>query len=776
MGRAAALWDELNEDADPIGELLAGPVGGSPPGGVPFLTNVLADTSARIIVRAAFGADLTSTEPQHWNWYDITSDVRQADGQNVTISPMGRSDEASVAQPAGCIFQLDNTAGDYSKTATGKWWPYIRRNTPVKVELYVGGLLSQRFEGYANGWVPSWDTSANLAVVTVSASGILRRLQQGKSALRSTYTRGVGASAQVVGFWPFEDGKDASRIAEYTGLQSAITVDPTLITFQEGTPPAGTDKVAKLAAGALIAAPVSYTSTNEWTLSLLVNIPSAPASDTVLISWTTTGSYPTMRYLMTPNYLGTGQTYVRFQGFDSGGSLVLDDAIPYSDGSGAVATGDGFGKWLNIVLSIYTDTPNNQIFYEHSLYNPDSDEKLLGSGYLSAKTAGKLTSWSISASAGGGLVGANVGQIAVWSLSLDWTDIVNTKFRKYLNGYAPGAFHAGETATDRLARICNEEGVPIEIVGTSDIVMGAQPIDTFVNIIRECETADGGVLTDGRGPGLRYTARSQRYNTPVALTLDASAGQVGDPFQPTDDDQRNRNVVAVDRKNGSRATAQDVTGTVGTDAIGTYDTSLTVNVASDSILENRAAWEVHLGTVDEPYRYPTLNLDLSATPGVASGWLATPLDSRLDVTNVDAVASQHPGGTISLLLEGYSETLTPFDWTISANCSPYSPWQVFTLNDELGRLETGGSSIAAAASAGSSTLSVATTGQVLWTTSAVYPGDFPLYIKVAGLQVTVTAIVGTTSPQTFTVDPTTVTKNLHAGDAVTLWQTGALAL
>lgn len=772
--RTAALWDEWVDD-DLLGDALSGfTAAASPAGGVPFLTDMFGP-GARLLVEAAFGADVTSTEPQSWNFYDITTDVRQADGQRVTISPMGRSDETAQAQPAGCAFQLDNTSGDYSKNPLGRWYPYIRRNTPIRVRLYVGGQWSTRFQGYANGWVPSWDTSGNLAVVAVSASGILRRLQQGKSPLRSSYTRGIGSSASLVGFWPCEDGASSARIAEYTGLQAPVTVDPLLVSFQQGTPPAGTDKVAKLSAGAVLAAPVSYASTNQWTLSLLVNIPSVPAGDTVLVSWSTTGSYPHMQYLMTPNYLGTGQANVRFQGYDSTGALVLDDAIPYSDGASGGLVGDGFGKWINIVLSMYTDTPNNEIFYEHSLYGPDSDHKLLGNGFIASKTAGQLTAWSMTATSGGALVGANVGQIAVHSISLDWTDIVNTLYRKLLNGYAPGRFHAGETATARLARLCGEEGVPIEVVGTSTVTMGAQGIDTFINLLRECETADGGVLGDGRGPGLRYTARPLRYNTPAVLTLDAAGADVADPFNPTDDDQRNRNLYKVDRKNGSSVTYADVDGPLGTDTIGTYDSTLTVNVATDDVLLNRAAWQVHLGTVDEPYRYPTLNLDLAASPDVAAGWLATPLDSRLDVTNVDDVAPQHPTGTISLLLEGYTETLGPFDWRIAANCSPYGPYRVFTIGDQvLGRLDTGGAQLGADAATGATSLTVVTTGVKRWIDSATYPSMFPFDVEVSGTQVTVTAVAGTSSPQTFTV--TGVTKPLHAGDTVKLWKGPVIAL
>ena len=98
-----------------------------------FLTNVFGP-NARILVEAAFGANL-SGDPNYWPWVDITQNVRQAGGQVIAITPMGRSDESSQAQPAGCAFEVDNTTGDYSKGPQSRWYPLIRQNTPIRIPL-----------------------------------------------------------------------------------------------------------------------------------------------------------------------------------------------------------------------------------------------------------------------------------------------------------------------------------------------------------------------------------------------------------------------------------------------------------------------------------------------------------------------------------------------------------------------------------------------------------------------------------------------------------------
>jgi hypothetical protein len=277
--------------------------------------------------------------------------------------------------------------------------------------------------------------------------------------------------------------------------------------------------------------------------------------------------------------------------------------------------------------------------------------------------------------------------------------------------YSAGRGYPGETATARIARLCDEQDVNLTVVGTSDTAMGPQLADTFLNLIRECETADHGVLYDGLGPGLVYATRAARYNISASLTADMAADppQVAYPFDPADDDQRNRNVFKVDRKNGLSVTVEQTDGRLGTDAIGDYESSATLNVSTDSVLADHASWLNHLGTV-EGFRYPRLNLDLAATPTIVSAWLAAGVADRIDVTNVTSRAVQHPAGTVPLLLEGWSESLGPFDWTVGANCSPYEPFEVFELegSDNRGRLDLS-QTLAADIDTTTTSLSVAST-------------------------------------------------------------------
>lgn len=759
MTNVAALWDEIageSEDFFVDDDAGSGLYGGSSPGGIPFLTDSL--TNAFIIVEAAFGADINSAESQMWNWTDITADVRQADGGNISIT-IGRSDENSQASPASCSFQLDNTNGFYSaNNPAAKYWPNLKRNTPIRVRLYTNGIFFTRFQGQANGWVPSWDTSANLAIVTVSASGKTRQLGQGKSPLKSPLVRAVLAAGPKQ-YWPLDDGSNALRGASALPGGVPLTVDGTVafsgidpLTFgANGTPPItltpgttfGFGNVPQLKAGGALKATFNAGLASSWSVQLMAFTALASADTSLstiysIAQWTTTDGVVWRLYFdpvsSDTTYLTRNGTNIvnvpgawvfdelRVDAFQSGGNISVTITRSGTNTANALIAGTLTG------VNSFTCSPDKQIL------NGD---------------------WSIA-------------HVRIF----DGISEPNFKSANLATAFW-GYF--GEITTDRLARLCEEEGIQLILFGPqSDIAMGEQTTDTFVNLIRECETADDGMLFDGIGSGLAYTTRKDRYNAASFLSPDVSLGQLGDPFEPVDDDQRNRNLVRVDQKNGSSATFEDTDDPLGTNEIGTYESSVTVNYSSAGGLYDRAAWEVHKGTA-QGFRYPTLNLDLAAVPAIIPAWLATPLSGRIDVLNVASKAIQHPPGTASLLLEGYSETLTPFDWSVTANCSPYDPWRVAVIEgsgDTLCRINGGASTLLNPASMGDTSITVTTTDGHFWSTSA---SDYPQSVDAGGIQVTVSAVgAASGNNQTFTISA--LAYPIPAGSAVKLWRPATTAL
>lgn len=734
---------------------LPGPLAGaSPLPGKPFLTDEFGP-DARLLVEVAFGADLTA-DVTTWSWIDVSDDVRYASG--IDISPIGRADESSTAQPAGLKLVLDNESGDYTPySPLARWYPYVRKGTPLRVSINLGNGAGwfTRFEGRLNGWPPRWDISAQDATVPVSASGVLRRMMQGRSALKPALERALTYSAPRA-LWLLADGGDATQAASGVTGGTPLTIVGDVLLGVEDAPAGAAAAVdiavtANAADGRLTGTAPPGGSATSWTVGVWRRVSASTTSAIASGNEWYTGDPTLYRWV-----IGTldAPDVIVVNIFSSGGAL--SGIAPEVDG---INVHDGEWHHFAITATQVGGTVEVTLTVDGQYTNTDS-----GAGTLTA-----VTDQSVPQASGTYLNVLSVGfcALAVWDGVPDLASI-----------YQAGLAWAGELADARMIRLCREERVQLTLTGTSETVMGRQAAATFVALLREVEACDAGVLADGLGPGLRYTTRAARYNRPAALTVDASAGQVGDPFEPADDDQKTRNLAKVDRQGGSSAVYEDVTGPLGTDAIGTYDTSLTVPYADDTMLLDRAAWLVYLGTL-LGLRYPTLVLDLRARPELAAGWLAAGDGARVDVVEVAAVAPQHPPGDVPLIVEGYGEQLNLDEWRVTANVSPYA-YEVAELDatGNRGRLDLT-QTLAAAVDASETSWSLATPDDdPLLITTAAAPEDFPFDAYVDGEQVTITDISGGSSPQTATVirGVNGVALAHPAGTPVVLWLPGVIAL
>jgi hypothetical protein len=206
---------------------------------------------------------------------------------------------------------------------------------------------------------------------------------------------------------------------------------------------------------------------------------------------------------------------------------------------------------------------------------------------------------------------------------------------------------------------------------------------------------------------------------------------------------------------------------------------VTVNPQTDGFLTGIAAWLANLGTLNET-RWPsvTVNLNNPAVPTVLRNQIKAA--DVGDVFTITGLQKAFIYDDVHLLIIGYSETISAFVHTITFECTPADPYTVGAWSTSASsgtfRWDTGGSTIASAATATATSISVATTaGNVLWTTDS---NAFPLDANMAGERVRVTNITGATSPQTFTVVRSIngVVKALAVGDDVRLFDTPYWAL
>lgn len=724
--------------------------------GVPFFANFLAD--AFLSIEAAWGADLLGA-PADWIWYDITEDVRQSDGAAVEIVH-GRSDEASTTQPATCQLLLDNSSGKYSLGGQSSLYPYVRQNTPIRVRVTDGVSPDYvtLFQGYADSWTPTWQMTGAAPSVALSASGVLRRISQRSSPIMSSMRRRLTTETNVVAYWSCEDGKGS------TYATSELVDYPPLL-WTVGTPNfAASDafdaslSLPTLTDSALDGFVPSYSYTGQWQVRMLAVIPEAGLTDGGnLMRIYLSGAIPDTVELT----------------YHTGGVLSLQGYLP-----------DGTLQFDSGTFAFDLDGQSGRFFVEMEQNGSDIDyafgwQPVDGVALVHSDTETLAFLGDVRRV----IVGADYNHD---DLTVGHVVVQNEVTSIFSDDEELNAF-TGETTVERVVRLVGENDLRVQTYTLASEmneitdVMGSQRPADLVSLLRSAETVDQGILFDGLSAGIDFRDRRNLENASPSLVVDVAEEQLAAPLQPVDDDQARVNRVTVTREDGGSATQEDTDGPLGTSVIGTYDDSVTVSVASDQAVPRYAGWLVHRGTV-EGYRYPAISVNLAASPDLITDWLSVAgvgPGSRIDVINPSAHASEHPIDDIQLQVQGYRQFISPYRWDVEINCAPFAPWRVAEVADESGdtgeflaRLDTDGSTLASSVSAGATSLSVASSGDV-WTTTA---DDLPFDIEIEGLRVTVTAISGASSPQTFTVTGADVTKALTAGAEIKLYRPTAIGL
>ncbi len=608
-----------------------------------------------------------------------------------------------------------------------------------------------RFHGEVSSWPQRWDPSGNDVYTPIEAAGILRRLGQGAPELRSTLYRGLTtlSTNKPVAYWPAEDEEGSTTIASGLGGPPMTIV---------GTPGFGDYE------GFAASAPIPLLNDSEWTgivpgyavssqltMRFLLAVPTGGSVNAQSICKVlTSGSAPSWEVVY-----GTGGT-LRVVAKDEEGTILLD--------SGYIAFNVNGAK-LRVALDLLQNGAN--VEWDLTTVEPGQTGVTTG-GTLNNQTFGQAK--RVIVNNGGGITDTAVGHVSIQPGITSVYDLADQ-----LNAYI------GEKPARRFWRLCQEENIPFRLIGHLDDgeLMGAQTRSTLVSLLTEVAETDLGIMFEPRDLfGLGYRTRESLYNTSATVALDYDAEQVSIGLEPVDDDQATRNDITVTREGGSSARAMLETGPLSTQAppngVGPYPSSVTIAAMSDQQLPDQASWRLHLGTVDEA-RYPqvTMNLAnaaLSSNAALSAAVRALEVGDRLTIANLP---SWLPPELVSQLVYGFDELLDNFANEIVVNCVPDSPYQVgvygtarygpyaSTLAEDLTTTETGAD--------------VATTAGPLWTTAA---GDLPLDIMVGGERMTVTAISGASSPQTFTVTRSVngIVKTHLTGAAVQLFTPSYRAL
>jgi hypothetical protein len=616
-----------------------------------------------------------------------------------------------------------------------------------------------RYAGYLSSLVPTSDVSGIDKYMHATVAGPLRQLNQGQLPGQSTLRHDIPSLANLVAYWPCEDGSAATQFASAFpgGTPMALGINTT------GTPPT-------LASDSTFvgSAPLPVVNASSWlgyVGSYLVPVPAAVQVRCLV-------------HLPAAGTLADGTSIIRFWTYGQGSGttrwLIYYGNVG-SSGNLGVTTIDPLGNVVNDTGEIAFGLDGKAFRLGLSITQSGSNLNCQLSAYTQNAPAAGYTNFTINNYAVTSVQAVQVGssdlgltQTAVGHVTVEdaATDIF--ALSQQFNGFV------GEHASDRLKRLCGYIGTEFNYVGDStakSVQMGPQPVDTILNLITSCATTDGGLLYEGKGsPALVYRTSGGHLNPGGAqVALDAGQNQLSAWPQVTYDDLQLHNDIIAQRTGGSSYETSLTTGALSTQAppngVGIYSNSLTVNTQTDLMLVDVAGWALHLGTVPDA-RYPQVSINMASTHLTANAalWWAILGLNPDDFATIANLAAD----TVTLLVRGYTEVLTQLSYTFVWNCAPGSPYTAAIL-DQSFRLDSDGTTLHAVINTTANSFQVDISDGTLWTTVS---SDWPFDVVVDGERMTVGSVSGTSSPQTFssvTRSVNGVVKTHSAGAKVSLF-------
>lgn len=631
-----------------------------------------------------------------------------------------------------------------SGQATGATvWSDGLGSTPNTWSITAGGSVTAanyRAFGEIAEMPQRWDGTGRDVYVPMQADGLLRRLTQGASPLRSPIYRNLSQliGAGLLSYWPLEDGSRATSAANAIPGQPSGFVRS--ISFGEDDIFPASAGVAEMTDdNGLVRGSVTNTVNANQAFGIFYHkYPVAPLADIEVFHLYTTGTIARTTFVV-------GAATYKINCYGRDGTLLGTNFSSYG-------TGAQPGQWLatqirltvnggNVDVDLGWYTISNSAFYG------------LATLSIASATLGRPTGFATASGAALGRV--SFAHVAIGNSTFDFA---NAAFSQSSTGFN------GESALARFLRITAEEGLRGVGVGYPPDTepMGPQPIDTLPNIIEECAELDGGFIYEARDQAALVMRSRRSLYAQAATALSYTSKHLSGEFFPTNDDRYTRNEVTAQRPSGSSAIATKETGIKSIlappNGVGKYDSQISTNSSLDSRLPYLAQQAVYLGTWPDQ-RVPAISVQLQRSVFVADQTLSGAVKSlnpgdRLSVSSTPIWVG---GGTVDTMIQGYDETLANRGWEFTFTTSPYGPWLAYnnlTLSAETRyRLAAASSTLTSGITSGATSFSVSTPStSAPWGSTTSKPGNFPLDIMIGGERMTVSGI-GTWSAgaQTFTI-------------------------
>ena len=594
---------------------------------------------------------------------DVTAYVR-ADLSTVKISRGGRPDEFSDPQPGRLSLTLDNSDGRFTPaSAASPYFPNIVKNVRVRVAAIVSGVTYPRWDGHADDWALTYDGDTYTAAVITLTATSRARLVAARGQLRSFLTEEYLLDNPIT-YLPLDDPSTATTVQN-------IAPDPigngALVNIGGGgtySLATGTGPPAD-GSSALVLTPASSVSGYYAQVPVSVYSVGTPFGIT-LEAWinTVTGTSVAVDVLAGPKsslFSLTLDATKHLQSFADFGGLSVTSPLVVGNGATRHVAVTVAADGTNHVMRLYVD--GTQVGTQ-SVANPNLSlgcdrVRIGGDGYNFLYTG-------------------TVSHVAFYTTALPATRLLS----HYLAGWTG---FGGERSDQRVARIASYVGLSstvasgrtgvwvfddpvLAVFDTTTIFAGADVSTAEVGsatvygqarggseasaALNEVARTENGIVLFGRTGELTFQARSHRYNSTAAFSLDASvvtgldwrldsALQVNDQTVLTEDgiSQRARNTPSI-AANG-RISPGDIQS-LTRDPLDAY---------------SNASWRVNRYGDLRP-RLSTVSVELATLPdSVAQAVLVADVSTMFILTGLLSPYAPSGGGPVSLFVEDYSEEI-----------------------------------------------------------------------------------------------------------------------
>src|SRR6266568_1599226 len=460
-------------------------------------------------------------------WQDISQYVDDRAPISIT---RGRHDEGTSVDPSSCTLTLNNRDGRFSpRNPTSPLYGLIGRNTPLRVTKDS----SIRFSGEVSAWPQAWEVSGKDVWTEVQAAGILRRLGQGQASKDATFRQWLLANTSPVRYWPltgatplageesssgrrfFAPNKSTAQLGWGQGALGDYLENGLQITTTGAGVPAGFGNISCLnvdasTLSARVCADFVFRSENL-------------TGSTFSFSWADFGSYPA--------YVPQWDLEFRADGTNDDIEVKLtitDYTVPsfstsaLGDSGPLTALYDGGLHHVRFSVDSNSSTDNTWNVYVD------------GVNVATGVDAGNFVPGNVTQVGLAYVPGTDSSTLSFGHLAF-YLDTPPTLANSVLAAHA----FAGETAGDRISRICGNNSIAFSSIGTlaDTTPMGPQGASTsLVALLAEAAATDLGILYEPRSQlGLAYRTRTSLYNQAAGVTLDYSAKMLGSVPDVIDD-------------------------------------------------------------------------------------------------------------------------------------------------------------------------------------------------------------------------------------------------